>query len=86
VTPPAGECVATRQPLVVAVSTTATLKRVRFFDGKRAIGTDSNPTGDVAQVTWKTGKAKRGRHVLTARATDSAGHVASATRTVRVCR
>jgi subtilisin family serine protease len=86
VTPPAGECVATRQPLVVAVSTTATLKRVRFFDGKRAIGTDSNPTGDVAQVTWKTGKAKRGRHVLTARATDSAGHVASARRTVRVCR
>jgi hypothetical protein len=85
VTPAAGVCVGRRQSLVVAVSSTSALKRVRFFDGKRVIATDSSPTAGIAQVTWKTGSVKHGRHVLTARATDSAGHVASVTRSVRVC-
>ena len=86
VTPTVNSCVAQRQSLVVAVSSTSALKRVRFFDGKKPIGADTHPLAGIAQIAWKTNGARRGRHVLTARAVDAAGHAASVTRRVRVCR
>jgi hypothetical protein len=83
--PAARSCAARRQALTVAASSTRTLREVRFYDGGRLIGTDRNVSAGLAATTWSTGHAKRGRHVLLARVTDTASRSASARRVVRVC-
>ena len=69
--------------LIVVGSSTKAIRSVRFFDGKRAIGTDR--TGDLGlyAITWKAAKAKKGTHVL--RAVLTGGGKASAIRRLRIC-
>jgi hypothetical protein len=59
---------------------------VRFFDGRRLVGTARHGTEGLFTVRWQTRKAKRGAHVLRALVTDRRGGTASATRVARVCR
>jgi hypothetical protein len=79
-------CVARREPLFVIAGALHKVRSVRFFDGKRPIGTVKSGAGGLYTQTWRTAKAKRGRHVLRALVTDRRGATASATRVARVCR
>jgi minor extracellular serine protease Vpr len=86
VSPAENQCVSKTVALVVVASSTRPVRSVRFsVDGKQ-IGIDRRGAADVYTGTWQTRFAPRGRHVLTAVATDSSGATFSATRNLRVCR
>ncbi len=59
---------------------------MRFYDGKRLLGKQTHGVDGLFVLDWKSGKAKRGRHVLRAVLTDKRGRRAKAQRLVRVCR
>jgi hypothetical protein len=59
---------------------------VKFFDGKRLIAKRTRGVEGLFVADWKSGKAKRGRHVLRAVVTDRRGRHAQAQKIVRVCR
>ena len=71
--------------LTVLGSATKKLKSVAFYDGKRRIATDKSGAFGLFTADWRTGKAKKGKHVLRAVLTAGAKHT-SAQRAVRVCR
>jgi len=62
------------------------VRTVKFFDGKRALGTVKRGSEGLFSFQWRTKKAKHGRHVLRAVVTDRRGARAAATRVERVCR
>jgi subtilisin family serine protease len=85
--PPAGECALKTDQLTVIGSSTKKVKQVVFTDDGKRVGVDK--TGGAAgifSVVWKTGKLKKGKHLLTATLEDAAGHKASSGRSVRVCK
>jgi hypothetical protein len=84
--PRRGACVPRSATLAVAASSNTTVRAVRFaVDGHR-IATARNGTADLFTATWQTAKRRRGRHVLTATATDAHGKRSAASRSVRICR
>jgi subtilisin family serine protease len=86
VAPEARTCVARRERLIVAASSTRRIAKVAFFDGPRRIATVRRGVEGLFAATWSTRGAKRGLHRLGTIATDTAGRSARAVRTVRVCK
>jgi hypothetical protein len=86
VTPDANECTPTQTPLVVLASSTAAVRSVRFFDGKKLLATDKRGGADVFAAVWKRGGAAKGKHTLRATVTDAKGRTADAQLVVRVCK
>jgi minor extracellular serine protease Vpr len=84
--PAGGGCVAGRQQLLVAASSTARVRSVRFLDGGRRLGVDRSGPGGLFAAAWRTGGTTKGGHVLRAVVRDARGHTATAARAVRVCR
>jgi hypothetical protein len=79
-----GSCVATRQRLVVAASSIARVKKVRFsIDGKRAGAAVKGRAGLWSALGRRLGP---GTHRLEAVVVDAAGRTASARRIVPLCR
>jgi hypothetical protein len=74
------------EPLFVTAGSTRGVRKVTFFDGRRRLATVKRGVEGLYDVTWRTRKAKRGRHVLRAVVTDRQGRTVSARRPVRVCR
>jgi hypothetical protein len=79
-------CAARREPLFVIAGALHKVRSVRFFDGKRPLGTVKSGAEGLYSLTWRTAKAKRGRHVLRALVTDRRGATVAASRVARVCR
>ena len=79
-------CVARREPLLVAASSTAPLRSVRYYDGSHGIATVRKGVAGLYSATWRTAKAAKGRHALRAVVLDRKGRTVTARRTVRVCR
>jgi hypothetical protein len=86
VSPGENQCVGRTAGLLVVAGSTKPIRAVRFYADGKQVAIDRRGTSDVFTGTWRTGNAKKGRHVLTARATDAAGSTLSATLGVRVCR
>ena len=86
VAPAENECVTKTVALVVVAGSSQHLRSVRFFADGKAIGLDRRGISDVYTGSWQARFAPRGRHVLTATATDAGGRTFSATRHLRVCR
>jgi hypothetical protein len=84
--PEARSCVGRRVSLVVAASSTRKIRLVRFFDRRRLIAVSRRAVSGIHSVTWRTGRAKRGRHVLRAVVIARGGTRAAAGRIVRICR
>jgi minor extracellular serine protease Vpr len=84
--PASRSCAARRQPLLVAASSTERIRSVRFYDGKRGIATVRRGIAGLYSATWRTRRAKKGRHALRAVVLDQRGRVLSARRVLRVCR
>ena len=83
---PSAGCLKGKVRLIVAASAPRKIASVRFYDGKRRIGTVRRGQVGLFVGSWKTGKAKRGAHTLRAVARDAGGRTASARERVRVCR
>jgi hypothetical protein len=79
-------CAARRQSLLVAASSNARIRSVRFYDGRRGIATVRRNVSGLYSATWRAGRARKGRHVLRAVVLDRRGRVFSARRVLRVCR
>jgi hypothetical protein len=86
VSPPENACVEKAVALIVVASSTKRVRSVRFLVDDRQVAIDRSGASDVFTGTWHARLAPRGRHVLTAVATDTAGHTFSAARKLRVCR
>ena len=71
--------------LLVAASAQTRIRGVRFFDGRRPIGTVRRGSSGLYVLDWRAGSARRGRHVLRA-VVESASGSAQARRAVSVCR
>ena len=84
--PAESACAEKRTELFVAAEGPKKIARVRFLDGQRVIGVDRKGESGLFSVTWRTGKAAKGKHTLTAEAVDAKGRAESATRVLRVCR
>jgi minor extracellular serine protease Vpr len=85
--PPPRACVDKQQQLLVAASSPAGVKSVRFLlDGRRIAAGRKSASPGVWQATWHSGGAKRGAHVLAAVVDDRGGHTASSRLSVRACR
>ncbi len=79
-------CVAKTEPLFVIAGASHGVRSVKFFDGKRRLGTVTHGSEGLFSLQWRTAKAKRGRHVLRVVVSDRRGARAAATRVARVCR
>ena len=86
IAPAAATCVAKSANLTVMASSDKKVSSVRFLVDGREIGRDRTGAADIFNVTWHSQNARRGRHVLTAVATDAARRQIAARRGVRVCR
>jgi minor extracellular serine protease Vpr len=75
-----------RPSLLVAASSTAPIRSVRFFDGRRGIATVRRGIAGLYSTPWRVSRARKGRHVLRAILLDRRGRTFSALRSVRVCR
>jgi minor extracellular serine protease Vpr len=84
--PRAGNCVARRARLMVAASATKRVRLVRFFDGRRRIAVSLRGAAGIHSAVWRTPRARRGKHVLSAVVVARDGARAVADRTVRICR
>jgi minor extracellular serine protease Vpr len=83
---PAGQaCVVKSQQLLVAASSPAGVKSVRFLLDGRALASARKGSAGTWRAWWHSGRATHGRHVLEATVVDRAGHAASARLTVRRC-
>jgi minor extracellular serine protease Vpr len=78
-------CLKGSTSLAVAASSTAKIRAIRFFDGKRLIKTVRRGTVGLYTASWQTRTVKRGPHRLRV-VVDSRGGSAQARRNVRVCR
>jgi Subtilase family len=85
-TPAVGQCVRRRVGLAVAASSNKRVVSVRFGVDGRRIATVRRGAADLFTARWNASGARRGSHVLTATATDSAGKRLVASRRVRVCK
>ena len=79
-------CAARTESLVVVAGASHGVRSVRFFDGRRLVGTSKRASEGLFSVRWRTAKARHGLHVLRALVTDRRGATASTTRVARVCR
>jgi hypothetical protein len=84
--PVRGTCVAKSAALAVMASSNRVVRSVRFAVDGRRVAIDRQGTVGLFTGRWQNARAKRGRHVLTATATDAAGRRFAAERPVRVCR
>ena len=84
--PEVSECAPARTPLLVLAGSTAAIRSVRFFDGRKAIGKGTRGGAGIFTATWRRGAAAKGRHTLRAVAVDAKGRKAASARVVRVCR
>jgi hypothetical protein len=75
-----------RQEVLVLANTTSRIRRVRFFNGHRLIGTDRTGVAGLYSITWRSRKARKGLHRLRAVAVPARGRAARTSRVVRVCR
>jgi minor extracellular serine protease Vpr len=78
-----GSCVSGRTQLAVLASDTRAISSVGFFAGGRQVGRARANSAGVYSITW--GASGKGRRVLTAVVSDTAGREARAKRVVRVC-
>jgi minor extracellular serine protease Vpr len=86
VTPSRAACVPRNANLGVVASSDRKVASVRFLVDGKQVGLDRSGSADVFAATWRTQSASRGRHVLTAIATDAARRHVAATQVARVCR
>ncbi len=84
--PKRNECVTKPAGMIVSAGSRAGVRSVKFFDGKRLIAKRTRGVEGLFVADWKSGKAKRGRHVLRAVVTDRRGRHAQAQKIARVCR
>jgi hypothetical protein len=85
--PSKGSCLARpRAKLQVVAGSNATVSSVGLFDGKRQIARVRKNVGGVYTFNWRTTGKRRGKHVLTAVASDTRGREVEATRSVRICK
>jgi minor extracellular serine protease Vpr len=84
-TPEIRECATATTPLTVLAGSTATVRTIRFLDGKKPIATVRRGTAGIFGAAWRRGGAAKGRHTLRAIVTDAKGRTAEAQRVVRVC-
>ena len=85
--PERSACVDRRsQRLLVAADSDKRIRRITFFDGKKRVGRVNGGTAALYASTWRTARAKKGKHTLTAVVRDAAGREARTSRSVRVCR
>jgi minor extracellular serine protease Vpr len=84
--PVRGTCVAKSAALAVMASSNRVVRSVRFTVDGHAVAIDRRGTAGLFTGRWQNARAKRGRHLLTATATDAAGKRFAAERPVRVCR
>jgi hypothetical protein len=83
--PAANVCAAKKEQLAVIGGAIKKIRNVAFtLDGKR-IGVDKSGRLGLYSLAWKTGKAKKGRHVLVATLTDAGGATAASARTIKIC-
>ena len=85
ITPEIRECAPATTPLTVLAGSTAAIRTIRFFDGKKPIATVRRGAAGIFAGTWRRGGAAKGRHTLRAIVTDAKGRKAEAQRVVRVC-
>jgi minor extracellular serine protease Vpr len=85
-TPEVNECTEARVPLTVLASSTAAVRSVRFFDGRKLLATDRQGGAGLFTAVWRRGAAAKGKHTLRAIVTDAKGRKAEAQRVVRVCK
>jgi minor extracellular serine protease Vpr len=78
-------CAAKRESLLVSAGSTRPVRSVTFYDGGHKISRERGAFSGIYGTTWKTAKARRGRHVLVAVVRDRRGTRAEARRIVRVC-
>ena len=85
--PRANQCLTgVTAPLDVAAGSNKRIASVAFLaDGKRVAVTRQG-AGGLFSAAWRIRGAARGKHVLTAVATDASGKQLAATRPVRICR
>jgi hypothetical protein len=85
--PDANACAARRrQELVVVATSTARVRNVTFsVDGKQ-VATRRRTSAQLYTAVWQTGRAKSGKHRLSAVVRDVRGRTHRANRVVRVCR
>jgi minor extracellular serine protease Vpr len=84
-TPNSGACVSGRAQLAVLASDTKAISSVGFFAGGRQIGRVRENSAGIYSLAWQPGSA-RGRKVLTAVVSDTAGREARAKRVARLCK
>ena len=70
--------------MAVLAGSTAAIRSIRFFDGKKPIATVRRGAAGIYGATWRRGAAK-GRHTLRAVVTDAKGRTAEAQRVARNC-
>jgi hypothetical protein len=70
----------------VVANTTGRIRRVRFLDGRRPIKTVAKGTSGLYSATWRTRKARPGRHRLRAVVESARGRDAVVSRVVRLCK
>ena len=85
IAPTKGACVRGRAELLVHASSPTSISSVGIYDGKRQIARVRRSDQGIYRATWRTSGVKRGRHTLTAIASDRAGRESEAVRVVRVC-
>jgi hypothetical protein len=79
------ECASRQTPLLAVAGSTASIRSVTFFDGKRRIARDRRGPAGLFDGTWRSRGAHKGRHLLRAVVLDAKGRRATAERVVRVC-
>ena len=77
-------CVSGRTTLELAATSTALVSSVGLFDGKRQIARLRKNTAGIYTFRWRA-RGRKGAHVLTAIASDTAGREARASVPIRIC-
>ena len=84
--PASAVCVTGLERMVVAGSSTATVRSVSFFDGAKKLATKAKGTAGLYAADWAAKGRAKGKHTLRAVLTDSKGRTASASVTVHTCK
>jgi hypothetical protein len=77
-------CISGRTTLEVVATSTALVSSVGLFDGKRQIARLRKNTAGIYTFNWRV-RGRKGAHVLTAIASDTAGREARALQSIRIC-
>jgi Bacterial Ig domain len=81
--PLAGRCISGQTQLAVVASDTKTISSVGFYVGGTQVGRVKESNAGVYTLNWKAGA--KGKRVLTAVVSDTAGRQTQAKRVIRVC-